>query len=165
MNVRIRPLEINDAYKSVEWRNMPELWEYTKFDTSKEISINDELDWIQKVTKDTSSARFAIIVDDDYVGNIYLTDIKNGIGEYHIFIGEKNYWGKGVARKASQQIIDFGRDTLKLNFIELGVNEANSGAYHLYKSLGFEKVGLDDVGFIRMELSLNNTSIINAHET
>ncbi len=155
MNVTIRPLEENDAYTSVKWRNIPELWIHTTFRADREITIQDELDWIHKVTKDPTSARFAILADEVYVGNIYLTGIKDGVGEYHIFIGEKDYWGKGVARKASELIIKYGQEELGLHEIVLGVREDNAAAFHLYKSLGFVKTGEED-GFVRMKLDLND---------
>jgi diamine N-acetyltransferase len=40
------------------------------------------------------SRRFAILADDTYVGNIYLTDINDKTAEYHIFIGGKTFGAK-----------------------------------------------------------------------
>ncbi|HET6746724.1 MAG TPA: GNAT family N-acetyltransferase [Candidatus Saccharimonadales bacterium] len=153
MNVTIRPLKEEDARTSVKWRNMPELWTYTTFKADHEITIEDELKWIRAVIKDPTSARFAIMADDDYVGNIYLTGLTKETGEYHIFIGNKAYWGKGIARKASELIIDYGREKLGLKTIILGVKPANVAAFHLYESLGFIKTG-EEEGFTRMKLSL-----------
>jgi RimJ/RimL family protein N-acetyltransferase len=153
MKVTIRPLVENDAYISVKWRNMPEIWQYTAYKWTREIHIEDELNWIRKVIADPSGRRFAIIADDNYVGNIYLTNIKNGTGEYSIFIGEKGYWGKGIARKASEQIIAFAREMLHLKSIILGVNESNVAAATLYRSLGFRPTGKDEQ-FTWMQLDL-----------
>jgi RimJ/RimL family protein N-acetyltransferase len=152
MEVKIRPLEEKDAYTSVKWRNIPEIWALTGSSPDREITIEDELVWIKRVTND-GSKRFAILADGVYVGNVYLTDIEGGVGEYHIFIGDKDYWGKGVARKASEQIIAFGRDELKLKAITLQVREDNAGAFHLYKSLGFIDTGKDKT-FTWMRLDL-----------
>lgn len=153
MEIKIRPLEENDAYTSVKWRNIPEIWKYTNFSTKKEITINDELDWIRKVIADNTCRRFAILADSKYVGNIYLTNIKNKTGEYHIFIGERQHWGKGIAREASRQIIEFGKNILKLKKINLRVRPENEGAFNLYSSLGFKKCGKDRK-FIKMVMDL-----------
>lgn len=155
-SVHIRPLEKNDAYASVKWRNQPDLWIHTKFKAVHEITIEDELAWIEKVMSDSSSARFAIVADGVYVGNIYLTNIHQGVGEYHIFIGDKNYWGKGIARQASIQIIDHGKNILGLKTIKLEVRSENAAAYHLYKSLGFKEVGNSEDGYVLMELDGEN---------
>lgn len=123
MDIHIRPITIEDAQTSVKWRNIPELWVHTKFKANREITLEDEINWVKKVTNDPTSVRFAIIADDTYVGNIYLTDIGNKSADYHIFIGDKNYWGKGVARVASVQIIDYGKEALGLETISLAVKK------------------------------------------
>jgi RimJ/RimL family protein N-acetyltransferase len=157
MKVSIEPLREEHAYTSVKWRNIPDLWIHTKFTATREITLGDELDWIRKVTADESSRRFAILADGVYVGNIYLTDIHKAVGEYHIFIGEKSYWGKGIAREASNLLISYAQDQLHLKAIELGVKEDNVAAFRLYKSLGFKLIG-EDKGFTRMRLKLSHST-------
>lgn len=154
MEVKIRPLEEKDAYTSVKWRNIPEIWKYTANSPKKKITIEDELNWIRKVSADPKSKRFAILAEGVYVGNIYLTDIDKYKGEYHVFIGERSYWGKGIAKQASKQIIDYARNELKLKKVELGVSEENVGAIKLYESLGFKSYGKDK-DFIRMKIEFN----------
>ena len=140
MIVTIRPLKVEDAYTSVKWRNDPEVFKYTGNIYNHEITIESELEWIKKVISNVNDYRCAILVDNIYVGNIYLTDIHNRIGNYHIFIGEKDYWGKGVAKMASVQIIEYGFNVLGLNQIKLNVRPANKSALNLYTSLGFKKI-------------------------
>lgn len=138
MNVRIRPLVVEDAYISVKWRNDPEVFKFTGNTYDHTITIDSELDWIKRVINNKNEYRCAIIVDEKYVGNIYITDIQNNIGEYHIFIGDKSYWGKGVAKKASLLIIEYGFNVLGLNEIKLWVRKENKSAINLYNSLGFK---------------------------
>jgi RimJ/RimL family protein N-acetyltransferase len=153
MNVRLRPLQTDDARTSVKWRNIPEIWALTGNTPGREITLEDELAWIERVTQDVSSRRFAIVADDEYVGNIYLTEILDGTAEYHIFIGERQYWGKGVAREASLQIIEYARHVLQLRRIKLKVRCGHSRAVSLYESLGFTEIG-NDGEFIEMALIL-----------
>src|SRR5665648_300448 len=152
MKIKVRPLKEEDAYTSVKWRNIPEIWEYTKFDSSKKVTLDNELDWIRKLTQDKTCRRFSILVDEKYVGNIYLINIQEKTAEFHIFIGEKEYWGKGVAREASKQIIEFAQNDLHLEKISLKVNRCNKAALALYHGIDFKKVGEEDE-FIEMELS------------
>ena len=153
MNIHIRPLEVSDAQVSYRWRNDPELWVYTGFKPDKEIALTDEKAWIKKVVADETCRRFAIIADGTYVGNIYITDIRDGTGEYHVFIGDKKFWGKGVAKEASLQIIAYAKKELKLHTILLGVKKENIAACKLYLKLGFSDDGEKD-GFTRMKLDL-----------
>ena len=115
MNVRIRPLKEQDAYTSVKWRNDPEVFKFTGNIYNHEITIDNELEWIRKVTANPTDYRCAILVDEVYVGNIYLTDIKEGTAHFHIFIGDKSYWGKGVAKRASLLILEYAFNVLNIN--------------------------------------------------
>lgn len=141
MKVMLRPLMKSDAETSVRWRNDPAVWTFTTFSADRTITIEDERAWIERVLADVNSRRFAILADDNYVGNIYLTSIQEGSAEYHIFVGEKTMWGHGVARRASEQIIAYGRDALGLNQLELRVHPQNAAAMKLYSSLGFVRTG------------------------
>lgn len=144
MKVTIRPLKEEDAFTSVKWRNDPDVFKYTGNTYKNEIKIEKELEWIRKVTTNPNDYRCAIIADDVYVGNIYLTDIDGTSAHYHIFIGNKNYWGKGVAKQASLQILNYAFNTLHLKEVCLRVRKSNVTAYNLYRKLGFEEQTTED---------------------
>ena len=154
MNVTIRPLQADDARVSYMWRNDPDIWELTGSRPDRIITLQDEQNWIDKVMADKTCRRFAIIVDDTYVGNIYLTDIHDSMAEYHVFIGDRNYWGKGIASAASEQIVNFGRSKLHLKSIYLKVHEDNGAAIHVYEKMGFLPSGKEGK-FIVMRLLLD----------
>lgn len=156
MNIFIRPLRIEDAYTSVHWRNDPEVFKYTGNKYDHEITIKSELNWISKVIQNVNEYRCAIIADGEYVGNIYLTNIKEKQAEYHIFLGNKEYWGKGVASNASRLIIEYGFKELGLSRINLNVDPENHSAISLYKHLGFKSCESEEYPkskFIRMSIT------------
>ena len=154
MKVIIRPLIEEDAYTSVKWRNDPDVFLYTGNTYKHEIKIENELEWIRKVTTNPNDYRCAIIADGVYVGNIYLTDIDETSAHYHIFIGNKEYWGRGVAKQASLLILDYAFNTLKLQSVLLRVRKENVSAYMLYKKLGFLEIDVDAF-WISMAYTLN----------
>ncbi len=80
------------------------------------------------------------MADDQYVGNIQLTGIANKEAEYHIFIGEKNYWGKGIAYEATRLIISYAFEKLKLSAVNLKVRKEHERAINLYLKFGFQEV-------------------------
>ena len=145
MNVRIRPLKEQDAYTSVKWRNDPEVFKFTGNIYNHEITIDNELEWIRKVTANPTDYRCAILVDEVYVGNIYLTDIKEGTAHFDIFIGDKSYWGKGVAKRASLLILEYAFNVLNIKEVLLRVRNVNTSAYNLYLRLGFKDVKVDGI--------------------
>lgn len=144
MEVTIRPLKEEDAYTSVKWRNDPEVFKYTGNTYDHEITIENELEWIRKVISNENNYRCAILADGVYVGNIYLDDINTSQAHYHIFIGNRDYWGKGIAKKASKLIIEKGFKQHVVDSIILRVRKDNRSAYHLYKSLGFVEERIDE---------------------
>lgn len=144
INVSIRPLQENDAYTSVKWRNDPEVFKYTGNTYKNEILLETELTWIRKVIQNPNEYRCAILADDVYVGNIYLTDIINKTAHYHIFIGNREYWSKGVAKQASIQIFKHAKEILDIKEIFLRVKKNNTSAYFLYKKVGFEEISVSD---------------------
>ena len=155
MQVEIRPLKKDDAYISYLWRNNPEIWKYTGSKPDKEITIELELQWIKSVIKKDNEKRFAIIADKVYVGNIQLTNITTDRAEFHIFIGDINYWGKGVASKAMDLLLDYAKEQLKLQYIYLSVHPDNKKGIILYKNKGFEIVGYERISnFIKMKKNL-----------
>ena len=152
--VLIRPLELEDASFSWKWRNDPDIWKYTGRKPDIVVTEEVEKQWLLEKISENNSARFAIIVDDEYVGNIQLTNIiENESAEYHIFIGDKTYWGKGVARLATNQIICYAKNLLNLREIYLFVNPDNIAAIKVYERAGFNKVNDN----IKMILSLSET--------
>ncbi|MBR5698187.1 MAG: GNAT family N-acetyltransferase [Prevotella sp.] len=145
MEIKIRPLVEEDAYTSVKWRNDPEIFRFTGNTYDHEITIESELNWIRRVIRNQDEYRCAILVDSIYVGNIYLTDIDRISAHYHIFIGNKDYWGRGIAKQASQLILHYAFHTLGLQFVQLRVHKENISALELYKQLGFKKINADEI--------------------
>src|SRR5690606_24919866 len=105
-------------------------------------SVDDN--WYRNYVLNRDKAvRLAIEVDGKYIGNVNLTGIHpvNRSAEFSIMIGEKNYWGQGIGREASQQMLRHGFDDLQLHRIWLGVLAGNIAAQRLYESLGFRIEG------------------------
>ena len=150
-NILIRRLSLADASISFRWRNDPEVWKYTSNKPNKLITKEIEKNWLEKKLAEKNSSSFAIIVDNQYIGNIQITDIiERDKGQYHIFIGEKSFWGKGIAKQATAQIIRFAKEELKLKELYLIVNPSHLSAIKLYETSGFIKVNDE----IRMRLNL-----------
>ena len=88
---------------------------------------------------------FAIVLKSNnlHIGNIKLDfhDSKANLSEMGVLIGNKDYWGKGIAKEACSLILNYGFKKLKLRKIFLSVFENNIHAIKLYKSLGFKTEG------------------------
>jgi diamine N-acetyltransferase len=163
MKVSLRPLQESDAQTSVKWRNTPEIWEFTESRPDHEISLEEERAWIRRVMADPTSRRYAILADGHYVGNTYLTGLADGSAEYHIFIGERDFWGKGIARQATNQLLTAAKHEHHLKSVHLKVNDANAPAAGLYRSIGFTPAGREG-DFTLMKLDLSDFKEESSHE-
>ncbi len=154
-NLYIRPLKEDDAKTSFNWRNDSDIWHFTQSRPDHEITYEIEREWIKNVLKDNTCRRFAIIVNNVYVGNIQLTNIIKGTAEYHIFIGDKNYLGKGLSNYATYYILNFAKEELNLNEVYLSVHKNNTAAVKSYRRSGFHTTS-EKSDWIRMSCILQN---------
>ena len=153
MEVTIRPLKVEDAYTSVKWRNDTDVTRYFGNQYTNVITLDKELAWIKNVIANKDEYRCAIEADGKYIGNIYLTGIDGKSATYHIFIGDKEYWGKGIAYEASKLILKYAAGTLHLDSVNLKVRHMNRRACSLYGRLGFiEKMRDNDFIYYTIDL-------------
>ena len=137
MNVFILPLERKHAEISYKWRNNPDVWKLTGSKPDRYITFQMEDEWIQGAISNPTQKRYAIIVDEVYVGNVQLTDIKDNSAEFHIFIGDTQYWGRGVATIATKLMIELAFNTYLFSEIYLFVKKQNIAAIRVYEKCGF----------------------------
>ena len=153
----IRKLQPEDAEISWKWRNDPEIWKYTDRSHNNNITKEIEQAWIEQGFSQTNNKRFAICIgkEQKYVGNLTLCIGENGEAAYHIFIGDKEQWGKGIASKATSWIIEYARNELKLKKIISKVHQDNGASIKFLTKIGFRKVEKTLGDFIWLELPLS----------
>jgi diamine N-acetyltransferase len=140
INVYLRPLQVSDAYTSWSWRNDPDIWAFTGSRPTKHITEEIEVEWIRSAVSDRASKRFAICVTEteEYIGNIQLTNITPNTAQLHIFIGNKSFWGRGVASQATNLLLEWAWQALPISSIYLSVDQRNLAAITAYTKNGFE---------------------------
>ena len=81
---------------------------------------------------------------DSQNGNIKLGPIKweHKAAEISFFIGEKEFWGKGIATKCVKKLVQFGIKELFLEKVNAGYYEKNIGSGKVLKNCGFEIEGI-----------------------
>ena len=135
--VYLRPLTVEDAAVSWRWRNDADLWRFTA--SRPNVVVNEEIErsWATNVISDPSRLNFAICLkpSNRYIGNVYLVNIKNGVGELGIFIGEKGCHGKGYAQAALSLLKKAAADH-GIKTIRIGVNKDNLAALVVYLKAG-----------------------------
>ena len=138
--IYIRPLQLEDAEVSFCWRNNSKIWEFTEFKPTQQITLEIETEWLRKKLQNKNEYRFAICLRENgqYLGNVQLLEVNNKRANFHIFIGEPSFWGKGIGNKATALLLEHGFNNLNLDFITLKVHKDNSFALSVYKKMGFQ---------------------------
>ncbi len=102
--------------------------------------------FVSGLSDDKSQVVFAVysVSNLKHIGNISLQNIDylNQCAEIAFLFGEREYWGKGYAKKASKIIINHGFQYLNLHRIYLGCLEINIAMKNLSVSLGFFQEGV-----------------------
>ena len=121
----LKPL--NKSYLSqnyVDWMNDGEVNRYLESGGDYNLKkLNEYLTEVERIPK----YFWAIILKEinKHIGNIKIDPIDpdDFFGEYGIMIGDRNEWGKGIAKEASEKVINFCFNTLNLKKISLGVKK------------------------------------------
>lgn len=141
--VRLRPLERKHLSKCVEWLNDVEVTETLSI--SEPLGMEGEQRWYETHLKDTTSKIYAIeTLEGEHIGNVGLESIclHDRKAELGIFIGKKNFWGKGYGTEAVQLALKLAFEGLNLNKVYLRTFVTNVRAQRCYEKAGFVKEGL-----------------------
>ena len=119
-------------------------------------------EYIEFATNTQSHEVLAIcdLKTDKHIGNISLQQIskKNKSAEFAILLGEKEFMGKGYAHEASNLLIQYGFQNLKLHRIYCGTSILNIPMQKLALSLGMKQEG------IKKDALLKNDQFIDVIE-
>lgn len=115
----------------------------------KDITEESHHQWFLAYTKDSTQQIFAIIFQGKHVGNIGIKNIDNTHqkAESWIYIGEKSFKGKGIAKEAYLQLFE----TLKLSFrkIYCHIADFNISSIKLHQGVGFKVEGIFQDEFLQ----------------
>jgi len=110
----------------------------------RKITLKSQKKYVNDCLESDSKFLYGIFIDEIYIGNILITNIYyyHKTGEISFFIGDKNYWGKGIMSQAIKIIIGISKNNLKLSKIYAGVASENYGSIKVLKKNKFKIEGV-----------------------
>ena len=150
--IHLNKLKETDFEIFYRWFLDKETIKYSLSKWQKKHSKKQVKQWLENIIKDKGSVNFGIIEISTkkligYAGICGISKINNS-GEYFIFIGDKNSWGKGYGTEVTKLVVNYGFYKLHLHRIFLTVSEPNIGGVKAYAKAGFKKEGiLGDAAF------------------
>ena len=136
--IRLRRFERSDIPLKVRWINDPDVYQFLGYEVPLGVSQTEA--WFHKAAGDASRRDFVIeTLDGEAIGLVGLTgvDMRHRTAEIYIAIGNKDYWGKGVARQAEGLTIRWAFDWLGLERIWSHSDTGNAASMVMMKGLGF----------------------------
>ncbi len=142
--VSIRKFEESDISNKVKWLNDHANNRYLHYEFPL-VEENTRV-WFSRIKDKTDRYDAVIEYDGVPVGVIGLLGIDDDKAEYYITMGEKEYTGKGIAKKATILLLEYA-------FMELGLSEVY--LYTEVENISAQKL-FERCGFIRGDIAKNS---------
>jgi len=140
----IRILEEKDVTEGyVKWFKEKEIVEYSD-NQYRTFTIDTQREYIQSKTEDSHSELYGIFFSTLHIGNIVIDKIDkiHKRAELTYVIGEKDYWGKGIATIAIKEMIKISKTELNLKKLYASCAHKNEASRKVLIKNGFEVEGI-----------------------
>ena len=127
MRLKISILQVDQVtQKYVDWFSDNEVVKYSE-NQHRKFSLEGQINYVASCLKNPSLDLYGIFDDDSHIGNIALSNINSVhmVAEITYVVGERLYWGKGVATFACKEIIKLAKSQYNLHKVFAGVSEQN----------------------------------------
>ena len=139
--IYLRMICEDDTGRIVAWRNSPEV--RSRFLYRAEFTPEGHMAWMRNMVA-TGRVVQMIICDsktDEPIGSVYIRDIDqtNAKGEYGIFIGKTECFGRGIGTAAARLMLRYCFRVIGLHRVYLRVLSDNVRAIRSYEKAGFQR--------------------------
>lgn len=109
------------------------------------IQFSEVEAYVKRLWESKNDAFFAIYAKDtnEFIGTQRLAQIdwRTGIADVGILVGNRNYWGKGIAKDAVSTAAEYAFNTLSLRRLTAGTPASNIAMIKCFERLGFKQEG------------------------
>lgn len=138
--IKLRPLKITDLNKTyLNWLNNPDVVRFTEM-RYKKWTMKDIKNYYKEVKK-SSGIFLAILCDNKHIGNIKIRldypHPAHKIGVLGIFIGDKNYWGRGIGTEAVKLATKYAFNKYHLYKIITCMYSVNKASIRVLQKAGY----------------------------
>ena len=113
----------------VKWFEDPEIVRYSD-NQYRSITFDSQVEYVKNCLKSPNILLAGIFDESLHIGNICINDIASvhKRAEITYVIGNKTYWGSGLATKSIKRVIQYLKDEYDLNKLYAGVSSLNIGS-------------------------------------
>ena len=98
--------------------------------------------YISQLIDSDNNCLYAIYTNSKkFIGTVKIGHInwRTGVADIGIMIGEKDHWGRGIAKEAIRLVIDYSFNYLSLRKLTSGCASTNIPMIKVFEKLGFSK--------------------------
>lgn len=109
------------------------------------MSVENEEKYIENVNSSETSVMLIGKMDNEIacVGSLSAPTKERISHQCDIAVSvKKKFWNLGVGTKLMNELINFAKQSNKIEILHLGVKSDNTTAIRLYKKMGFEEIGV-----------------------
>ncbi|MFC4497164.1 GNAT family N-acetyltransferase [Streptomyces ovatisporus] len=142
--IGLRALEPSEAERLWRWNQDPDVMRWMKDGHPQSLAqVRTRLEGRPPNAYGDVLFGIEVLDDAELIGLVRLRDAEpeRGCAELDIYLGEKEYWGRGHATDAVRTVCRYGFGKMRLHKISLTVVTENHSAHHVYRKVGFVEEG------------------------
>ncbi|MDX3098105.1 GNAT family N-acetyltransferase [Streptomyces sp. ME19-03-3] len=142
--VTLRPMEPSDAEALWRWNHDPEVMRWMDDGYAQPLAqVRRRMEERPRNAYGDVLHGIEVREDGRLIGVVRLRDAEpeTACAELDIYLGEKEYWGRGLATDAMRTMCRYGFEKMRLHKISLTVVTENQAAHHVYRKVGFVEEG------------------------
>lgn len=136
--VVLRPVTYDDMQQIVDWRNSDVVRKF--FLIQEKYTLEGQKKWMDNVISTGRAVQFIIhhIGDNVDIGTAYIRDLDkyDREGEYGLFIGNPDYFGKGIGTEVGQMIMEYAFNVLNLKRVFSEIKDDNIRSIRAVEKFG-----------------------------
>jgi ribosomal-protein-alanine N-acetyltransferase len=138
----LQEADASDSY--LAWLNDPEINAFLEVRRNPPSTINDLSKFINECLRSDSDLLLGIFSKNDlHIGNIKISfNWDNLRSEIGIIVGDRSFWGKGVATEAIKLVTQFLLEKHHVRRVSAGLYEKNVGSQKAFEKAGFKLEGV-----------------------
>ena len=137
----LRPYAEGDIQAWQRWDVDPEVQKHLPEPVNKVVSEAEQSAYMKECLEENDGAYWSIVWNEtgEVIGTVSITEINfhHGVGELGIVIGEKQFWGMGIATESIEAVIEYAKSTLKLRRLHAEYEQENIGVQKALEQAGF----------------------------
>lgn len=141
-NVTLAPIGPEHLANYCRWFADPDVTLFLMRDTPP--TLKDEEAWFERVARSENDVVWGLFMEGEHVGStgIHQIDWRNRRGTTGVMIGDRKWWGRGIAGESHRLRTRYAFEEVGLEKLTTHVIEGNTASRRALERVGYQTVGV-----------------------